>query len=75
MKFTLYPTLNEALELHARLVDRFGGATGVRDLGLIYPRPHNPWFLVINPDWQHIEKSHSQKRSCVSGYEGSRFAP
>lgn len=35
MPFTIYPTLDEAVELHARLIERFGGAPGVRDLGAL----------------------------------------
>lgn len=35
MTTTLYPTLHEALELHERLLLRFGGSAGVRDMGLI----------------------------------------
>jgi death-on-curing protein len=32
---TLFPTLEETLELHRALLERFGGAHGVRDLGLL----------------------------------------
>lgn len=31
----LYPSLEEALELHNYLIDRFGGKSGVRDMGLL----------------------------------------
>lgn len=33
MKATLYPTLAETLELHSRLIERFGGKDGVRNNG------------------------------------------
>ena len=28
-----YLTLNEALELHRRLIERYGGSAGIHDLG------------------------------------------
>ena len=31
----LFPTLEEVLELHHYLIDRFGGSHGVRDMGLL----------------------------------------
>lgn len=31
----LFPSLEEALELHRRLIRRFGGSEGVRDFGLL----------------------------------------
>lgn len=35
MEVVLYPTLQEILELHKKLIQRFGGSVGVRDLGLL----------------------------------------
>ena len=35
MKETIYPTLSEALYLHKLLIKKFGGDSGVRDLGLL----------------------------------------
>ena len=35
MSSILYPTLAETLELHTRLIERFGGKGGVRDMGLL----------------------------------------
>ena len=34
-KQVIYPTLNEALYLHKRLIEKFGGDDGVRDIGLL----------------------------------------
>ena len=42
MRVTLYPTLNEALALHAELIERFGGTSGVRDLGALESALHRP---------------------------------
>lgn len=30
-----FPSVQEALELHRRLIERFGGSSGVRDAGLV----------------------------------------
>lgn len=38
----LYPTLEEALELHQMLLKRFGGAAGIRDLGLLESALYRP---------------------------------
>src|SRR5262245_37832069 len=38
----LFPTLDEALLLHAALIERFGGSPGVRDLGLLDSALHRP---------------------------------
>jgi death-on-curing protein len=35
MKKTQYLTLKEVLELHLLLIERFGGTSGIRDLGLL----------------------------------------
>lgn len=35
MATTTFPTLEEALELHRVLLERFGGSDGVRDLGAL----------------------------------------
>lgn len=35
-------TLDEALAIHARLVERFGGTAGVRDTGLLESALHRP---------------------------------
>lgn len=37
-----YLTLDEALAIHQRLVERFGGAAGIRDLGLLESALYRP---------------------------------
>jgi death on curing protein len=37
-----FPTLDEVLLLHTRLIERFGGAAGVRDLGLLESALYRP---------------------------------
>ncbi|MDO8527685.1 MAG: type II toxin-antitoxin system death-on-curing family toxin [Deltaproteobacteria bacterium] len=38
----LFPSLEEALELHHQLIHHFGGAKGVRDLGLLESALYRP---------------------------------
>jgi death-on-curing protein len=50
VKSTIYLTLEEALELHHRLIERFGGAPGVRDLGLLesaLARPRSGYYAGL----------------------------
>lgn len=42
MAQTLFPTVEEVLYLHRRLLERFGGRGGVRDLGLLESALHRP---------------------------------
>jgi len=35
-------SLEEVLEIHATLIDRFGGATGIRDMGLLESALYRP---------------------------------
>ena len=39
---TLFLTRDEVLEIHRRLIERFGGAAGVRDLGLLESALYRP---------------------------------
>lgn len=51
MKQTLFPTLEEAIELHKVLLKRFGGSGGVRDLGLLQSalaRPQSGYYETLS---------------------------
>ena len=51
MKATFYPSLAEVLALHHRLIERFGGAHGVRDLGLLQSalvRPRSGYYATLS---------------------------
>lgn len=39
---TIFPTLDELLELHTRLIARFGGSPGVRDMGCLESALYRP---------------------------------
>jgi len=48
---TLFPTLQETLELHDQLILRFGGSKGVRDLGLLESalvRPQTGYYDTLS---------------------------
>lgn len=42
MQVTLYPTLDEALAMHEVVIERFGGTTGIRDMGALESALHRP---------------------------------
>ncbi len=51
METTTYPTVEEALYLHKALIDRFGGAHGVRDKGLLESalmRPRSGYYETLS---------------------------
>lgn len=50
MKTTQYLTIKEVVELHEQLISRFGGASGIRDLGLLasaLERPKSGYYLSL----------------------------
>jgi len=47
---TLYPTLDEVIAVHLRLIEKFGGSLGVRDLGALesaLARPQSGYYTDI----------------------------
>ncbi len=66
MKVTIYPTLAETLELHTRLINRFGGKDGVQDLGLLESalmRPQTGYYKSLSLEaaalFQSLVQNHS----------------
>lgn len=50
MKIIIYPTFEEALFLHAELINRFGGHSGIRDRGLLesaLARPRSGYYETL----------------------------
>ena len=68
----LYPSLDEALHLHRRLLERFGGSPGVRDLGLLevfvqyYLLPNGDKFLLN--DFQTGQLARRTKEQVLNFY-------
>lgn len=77
MKTTLYPTLPETLELHARLLERFGGASGTRDLGLLESalmRPQSGYYPTLSLQAAALLQSLTQNHCFVDGNKRIAFA-
>jgi death-on-curing protein len=62
---TSYLTLDEVLRIHEVLIDSFGGASGVRDLGLIESallRPQTGYYANLIEEaaalWESLAMSH-----------------
>ena len=74
---TLYPTLDEALELHSVLLARFGGAGGVRDLGLLesaLSRPQTGYYDTLTLQAAALLQSLVMNHAFVDGTKRVAFA-
>lgn len=77
MKHFLYPTLEETLELHRILVERFGGSGGIRDLGLLQSalgRPQTGYYNSLSLQAAALLQSLSQNHPFVDGNKRVAFA-
>lgn len=77
MKVTLYPTLQEVLLLHEVLLERFGGASGVRDLGLLQSalgRPQSGYYKTLSLEASALLQSLSLNHPFVDGNKRVAFA-
>jgi death-on-curing protein len=74
---TLYPTLEETLELHDRLIKRFGGKPGVRDLGLLQSalaRPQTGYYSSLSLQASALLQSLAQNHAFIDGNKRVAFA-
>lgn len=77
MKATLYPTLAETLELHSRLIERFGGKDGVRDMGLLESalmRPQTGYYKSLSLEAAALLQSLTQNHAFIDGNKRVAFA-
>ncbi|MCB0377851.1 MAG: type II toxin-antitoxin system death-on-curing family toxin [Bdellovibrionales bacterium] len=77
MKLTLYPTLNEVLFLHEQLLLRFGGAGGIRDLGLLESalmRPQTGYYDSLSTQAAALLQSLCQNHCFTDGNKRVAFA-
>jgi death-on-curing protein len=77
MRITLYPTLAETLELHTRLIERFGGKDGVRDLGLLESalmRPQTGYYKSLSLEAAALLQSLTQNHAFIDGNKRVAFA-
>jgi len=74
---TLFPTLQETLELHDQLILRFGGSKGVRDLGLLESalvRPQSGYYDTLSMQAAALLQSLCQNHCFVDGNKRVAFA-
>lgn len=77
MSVVVYPTLEETLELHKRLIDRFGGQPGVRDLGLLQSglaRPQTGYYATLSLQAAALLQSLALNHAFVDGNKRVSFA-
>lgn len=77
MRITLYPTLSEVIELHRILIERFGGANGIRDLGLLESalmRPQTGYYKTLSLEAAALMQSLCQNHAFVDGNKRIAFA-
>lgn len=77
MKVILYPTLTESLELHTRLIERFGGKDGVRDMGLLESalmRPQTGYYKSLSLEAAALFQSLAQNHAFIDGNKRVAFA-
>lgn len=73
----LYPTLEETLLLHKRLIERFGGKPGVRDLGLLQSalaRPQTGYYGSLSLQAAALLQSLALNHAFIDGNKRVAFA-
>ena len=76
-KTTFYPTLEEALFLHTRLLEVFGGAQGVRDMGLLesaLARPKSGYYESLTEQAAALMHSIAMNHCFIDGNKRVAFA-
>lgn len=74
---TLFLTVEEALELHRQLLERFGGAGGVRDPGLLesaLARPRSGYYSSLSEQAAALMQSLAGNHAFVDGNKRVAFA-
>ena len=77
MQATVFPTPEEVLYLHRRLIERFGGARGVRDLGLVESalyRPRTGYYDTLAEQAAALLQSFALNHGFVDGNKRIAFA-
>ena len=77
MATTKYPTLEEALELHRVLIERFGGTLGVGDLGALESalfRPQTGYYDTLVSQAAALMQSLAMNHAFVDGNKRVAFA-
>ena len=69
---TVYPTLDDVLAVHRMLIERFGGAHGLRDRGALesaLARPQTGYYRDLIEEAAALWESLSQNHPFVDGYK------
>jgi len=77
METTIFPTLDEALHLHKKLVDVFGGQHGVRDMGLLesaLTRPRTGYYNTLSAQAAALLQSLLLNHCFIDGNKRIAFA-
>ncbi len=77
MKPTLYPSFAEALVLHEKLIERFGGSPGILDKGLLQSalaRPQSGYYSSLSLEAAALLQSLTQNHAFVDGNKRVAFA-
>ncbi len=77
MKAVIFPSLTETLELHARLIERFGGQGGIRDMGLLESalmRPQTGYYNTLSLEAAALLQSLTQNHAFIDGNKRIAFA-
>ena len=67
---TFYPTIDEVVAVHARLIVRYGGSLGIRDQGALesaLARPQTGYYDDVIQEAAALWESLSQNRPFVDG--------
>jgi death-on-curing protein len=74
---TQFPSVEEALYLHERLLSRYGGTGGVRDLGLLesaLARPRSGYYAALTEQAAALLQSLACNHAFVDGNKRMAFA-
>ena len=77
MSTTIYPTLEEVLVLHSLLLARYGGESGVRDLGMLdaaLHRPRSGYYASLSEQAAALLQSLANNHAFVDGNKRVAFA-
>lgn len=77
MKKTIFPSYEEAVFLHSRLLALFGGEPGVRDPGLLesaLARPRSGYYATLSVQAAALLQSLARNHAFVDGNKRMAFA-
>jgi len=77
IKTVFFLTLQETLELHEKLILRFGGSAGVRDMGLLESalvRPQTGYYETLSMQAAALLQSLCQNHCFIDGNKRVAFA-